>query len=210
MGFKCICNSDLEKSLGGMQRDLASTVHSSQHPAIHPAHCSNCLFAIKEVKSNFLLLLFCSPVTRVSAEPHGAPWKPGNWLYSAPQESSVNSTVTAGTETPPPAPLPRYIHPAAQPNALQPARGLRGSNTQLWESPSKTKCSGCPQFSVSRILHFPAMISAGFADWATPEPVRLPLHHRPKAQQLHIPLCMTELLVAVKSPSSSLLAPMSL
>lgn len=30
MGFKCIYISDLEKSLGGMQRDVASTVHSTQ------------------------------------------------------------------------------------------------------------------------------------------------------------------------------------
>lgn len=30
MGVKCIWVSDLEKSLGGMQRDIASTVHSTQ------------------------------------------------------------------------------------------------------------------------------------------------------------------------------------
>ena len=34
MGFKCIRISDLEKSLGRIQRDIASTVHSTQQSTL--------------------------------------------------------------------------------------------------------------------------------------------------------------------------------
>lgn len=64
MGFKMYL---YYRSVEGHGRDAEGySQHSSQHPAIHPAHCSNFLFAKKEGESNFLLFLFCSPATGVS------------------------------------------------------------------------------------------------------------------------------------------------
>lgn len=89
--------NDLEKSLGEMQREGASTVHSTQQSTLLPAPTSH--LPKRKRKAIFFLFLFCSPVTGVSKEPRGAPCSAGNQLHSAPKESSVNTMVVTHTGT---------------------------------------------------------------------------------------------------------------
>lgn len=211
MGFKCIYISDLEKSLGGMQRDVASTVHSTQQSILLTDPTS--YLTKRKRKTISFFSCFAALWLEPSHSPVGRPgtrgiscmlhhWKALLTLWLLLIQMHTNTTA-----------MLLHIHPAKQPDGFELRHGLTASNTELWKSPRRPNAASVHRPPLSHgMFQFPSCNRCWFCKLGHIQIFQAAYEHTtdPLPRSCTSGCVMVELLVTVGSPSPSLLAPMSL
>lgn len=209
--FKCIYISDLEKRLGGMQRDIASTVHSTQRSILLTAPTS--YLTKRKRKAISFFSCFAALWLEPSHSPVGLPgiqgiscilhhWKALLTLWLLLTQTHTNTTA-----------MLLYTHPAKQPDGFELRCGLTASKAELWKSPRRPNAASVHRPPLSHgMFQFPSCNWRWFCKLGHIRTCQAAYERTtdPLARSCTSGCVRTELLVTAESPSPSLLAPMSL